>query len=124
MGNVQIFNATPYNVNLLVNEYVLGEVPGAGGPGYTPASIVAARAPGDVGAGPQFAAKNTLIVAFEQTAVDFVVEIDPNQVPPNADVQLYLAFDNALLVLGNSSVAIPGSPGDLAKAQELKQSAC
>jgi hypothetical protein len=122
-GNVQVFNATPYSVTLFVNNYVLGRVPGASGPSYTPPSVVAVRTPGHLGPGPQFGTESTVVVAFEQSAVDFTVTIDPNQVPINADVQLFLAFDNALLVLPNSSVAISGSAGDLEKVQELKQSA-
>jgi hypothetical protein len=100
-GNVYVFNATPNTVSLFLNSHMLkASVPGVQlSTQYTPTPTSVARNPADKPGVAQFGSDNTLIVSFDAGgAQEYSIPIDPNQIPITADLQLYIFFNEVVLV--------------------------
>jgi hypothetical protein len=115
-GNVYVFNATPNTMTLLLNEHLLkASVQGVqSSNSYTPTAISVARNPADNPGVAQFGSTNALVVSFDAGgAQNYSVPIDPNALPITSDLQLYIFFNEVVLVSptgsGTDSV-ISGSP--------------
>ena len=130
LGNVYIFNATPNTMTLILNNSVL--VSSLAGirvaSRYQPVLHETQRnpAPGDPG-NATFGGTNTLIVSFpgggSQT---YPVDIDPNQIQISNDLQLYIYFNEVVLVSPSGSaqpsgqaVVIPGRPTDNSVLEQI-----
>ena len=126
-GNVYVFNATPNQMALLLNNHILdASVSGVQqASNYQPSPIEVARNPSPDNPGnATFGGKNTLVVSFpsgsDQT---YPVNISSNTIPIDDDVQLYIFFDEVVLVsptgAGTSSVnegeALTGTDADEVK---------
>ena len=111
-GTVYVFNATPENVALILNNYlVVGGLAGVSqSTGYQAQSVQVQRSASPDPGGPEFAQRNSLIVATQSgQAYSFEVDIDPLQVQPAADLQLYVTFGSALLITPTGAgIAIQG----------------
>jgi hypothetical protein len=125
-GNVYVFNATPNVMSLFLNEHLLkASVPGVlQANAYAPTPLTVARNPADHSGVAQFGTDNDLTVSFDAGgSQDYSVPIDPNQLPITSDLQLYIFFDEVVLVTptgsGQSSV-IEGGATPAAKAEKLK----
>jgi hypothetical protein len=125
-GNVYVFNATPNVMSLFLNEHLLkASVPGVlQANSYAPTPLTVARNPADHSGVAQFGTDNDLTVSFDAGgSQDYSVPIDPNQLPITSDLQLYIFFDEVVLVTptgsGQSSV-IEGSQTSQAKVDKLK----
>ncbi len=129
-GNVYVFNATPYQIPyLILNNFPSGSLqPIAQSSGYAAASVTIARnpSPGNPGLG-QFGGKNTLVVDFTSgTSQQYPVNIDPNQMQINSDLQLYLFYSSAVLVgpLGAATqIVIQGQPLSSQQIEEIRRKA-
>lgn len=124
-GNVYVFNATPNTMSLLLNSHVL-KVSVAGvtqSNQYQPTPIVVPRNPADHSGVAQFGTDNELIVSFDAGgAQEYSITIDPNEVAITADLQLYIFFNQVVLVSpdgsGQSNVIV-GAPAAAAKVDQL-----
>jgi hypothetical protein len=125
-GNVYVFNATPNTMTLLLNNHILkASVPGVQQSNqYTPTPLVVARNPADNPGVAQFGTNNTLIVSFDDGgSQQYPVPIDPNKIPITEDLQLYIFFNEVVLVdatgAGHSTV-IQGTAADQAEVDRIK----
>ena len=121
MGQVYVFNATPNAMVLLLNQHVLTlNLNGVQqSSGYAPQSIAVPRnaASGNPGVA-QFAGINNLIVSFPSgTSQTYNVVIDPTQLQLGVDLQLYIFFNQVVLVSPS------GSAGQVGQAQMLQGTA-
>lgn len=100
-GNVYYFNSTPNTMLLLLNNSILNaSLTGvAQTTSYVPAYGSAARNPATESNNATFGQNNTLVVSFpgggSQT---YAVDIDPNQVQLTNDIQLYIFFNEVVIV--------------------------
>lgn len=100
-GNVFVFNATPNTMTLFLNQHVLKlSVQGVQqSNSYAPTPISVARSPADNPGAALFGSTNLLVVSFDAGgAQDYSVPIDPNTLPITADLQLYIFFNDVVLV--------------------------
>jgi hypothetical protein len=125
-GNVYVFNATPNTMTLLLNAHILkASVSGVQQSNqYTPTPIAVPRNPADNPGVAQFGTNNTLIVSFDAGgSQQYPVPINPNTIPITEDLQLYIFFNEVVLVdatgAGHSTV-IQGSPADQAEVDRIK----
>lgn len=126
IGSVYVFNATPNTMTLLLNNHILsGSTPGVQKTSsYQPSPQQVARnsAQGNPG-NATFGAQNTLIVSFPTgTDQSYPVNINPNAVQITNDLQLYIFFNEVVLVTptgaaGESTVI----EGQQLSAQEKQQ---
>jgi hypothetical protein len=128
-GNVYVFNATPNTMSLFLNQHLLkASVQGVQqSNSYAPTPISVARNPADNPGVAQFGSTNDLVVSFDAGgAQDYSVPIDPNVLPITADLQLYIFFNEVVLVTptgsGTASV-INGTPTLASKLEELQAQA-
>lgn len=128
-GNVYVFNATPNTMSLFLNEHLLkASVQGVQqSASYTPTAISVARNPADNPGVAQFGSTNDLVVSFDAGgAQDYSVPIDPNSLPITDDLQLYIFFNEVVLVSptgsGTASV-ITGSPTSAERLADLQAQA-
>jgi hypothetical protein len=128
-GNVYVFNATPNVMSLFLNEHLLkASVPGVlQSNSYTPTPLSVARNPADNPGVAQFGSTNDLVVSFDAGgAQDYAVPIDPNSLPITVDLQLYIFFNEVVLVSptgsGTASV-ISGAPTSEDKLDKLNAEA-
>jgi hypothetical protein len=124
-GNVYVFNATPNTMTLLLNNHLLkASVSGVQQSNqYTPTALSVARNPADDPGVAQFGSDNTLIVSFDAGgSQQYSVPIDPNAIPITEDLQLYIFFNEVVLVdasgAGHSSV-IQGTAADEAEVEKI-----
>jgi hypothetical protein len=101
-GNVYVFNATPNAMLLILNNHIAAaNVAGVQqSSAYAPQSVTIARNPssGDSGQA-QFGGINTLIVSFPSgTSQTYPIVIDPNDQQINNDLELYIFFNECVLV--------------------------
>jgi hypothetical protein len=131
VGNVYYFNATPNGMTLLLNDHLLNaSVAGVTKAGsYKPVGNSAPRNSADNSHNATFGTNNTLAVSFTAGDQTYTFKIDPNVVAVSNDVQLYIFFNQVVLVLpsgaGNDTqLVINGQPADketsylLARARE------
>lgn len=132
-GNIYIFNATPNQIGLFLNQYPLNSINGvASTNGYAPNSQTVARnpSPGNPGVA-QFGGQNSLIVNFPSTggqAQVYQVNINSQTYNLSQDLQLYVFFDEVVLVSGTSdtsdqpgqSQSIEGTPATKDEMKALK----
>jgi hypothetical protein len=128
-GNVYVFNATPNTMSLFLNQHLLkASVQGVQqSNSYAPTPISVPRNPADNPGVAQFGSTNDLVVSFDAGgAQDYSVPIDPNVLPITADLQLYIFFNEVVLVTptgsGTASV-INGTPTSASKLEELQAQA-
>jgi hypothetical protein len=128
-GNVYVFNATPNTMSLFLNQHLLkASVQGVQqSNSYAPTPISVPRNPADNPGVAQFGSTNDLVVSFDAGgAQDYTVPIDPNTLPITADLQLYIFFNEVVLVSptgsGTASV-ISGSPTSSEKLSQLEAQA-
>ncbi len=102
-GNVYVFNGTPNAMALILNNTILtASLAGvAQTSNYVPQQVIVPRnpSPGNPG-NATFGGQNTLIVSFTSGGGSQVysVDIDPNLIPIGNDVQLYIFFNEVVLV--------------------------
>jgi len=123
-GNVYVFNATPNTMSLFLNQHLLkASVQGVQqSNSYTPTAISVARNPADNPGVAQFGSKNDLVVSFDAGgAQDYSVPIDPNTLPITADLQLYIFFNEVVLVSPTGSGTSSVINGQDVSAETLKQ---
>lgn len=124
-GNVYVFNATPNTMSLFLNNHLLkASVPGVlQSNQYAPTPLSVARNPADNPGVAQFGSTNDLVVSFDAGgSQDYSVPIDPNQLPITVDLQLYIFFNEVVLVTPTGSGeadVIQGSPTSAEKLAEL-----
>jgi hypothetical protein len=129
VGNVYVFNATPNTVSLFLNQHLLkASVAGVTQSNqYAPTPIAVQRNPADHAGVAQFGTDNELIVSFDAGgAQDYSITIDPNAVPITADLQLYIFFNQVVLVTpdgSGQSTVITGVSTSAAKLDALKAQA-
>jgi hypothetical protein len=129
-GNVYVFNATPNTMSLFLNNHLLkASVAGVlQANSYAPTPLTVARnpAPGDPGVA-QFGTTNTLIVSFDAGGSQtYPVKVDANVLPITVDLQLYIFFNEVVLVTPTGSgeaAVIQGEATDETKLEELKAQA-
>ncbi|HYN84645.1 MAG TPA: hypothetical protein VER32_05285 [Pyrinomonadaceae bacterium] len=113
-GNVYIFNATPNQIGLFLNQYPLNSINGvASTNAYAPNSQTVARnpSPGNPGVA-QFGGQNSLLVNFPSTggqALVYTINIPSTTYNLSQDLQLYIFFDEVVLVSGTTDAT--GQPG-------------
>jgi len=119
VGNVYYFNATPNGMTLLLNNHLLnGNVAGVTKAGsYKPVGNSAARNSADNSHNATFGTNNTLAVSFTAGDQTYKFKIDPGVVAVANDVQLYIFFNQVVLVLPSGSgndtqQVIDGQPAD------------
>jgi hypothetical protein len=100
-GNVYVFNATPKAMDLYLNNHELAR--GVAGvkqsASYQPTANQAARSPASKSEVAQFGSENELVVSFPIGGSQrYTVNIDPNQTPLEDDLQLYVFFNQVVLV--------------------------
>lgn len=124
-GNVYVFNATPNTMSLFLNEHLLkaGVTGVQASNQYTPSAITVARNPADHAGVAQFGSENELVVSFDAGgSQEYSVPIDPNELPITDDLQLYIFFNQVVLVTptgaGKSDVIV-GNPTPQGKLQAL-----
>lgn len=117
VGSVYYFNATPNSMALLLNDHLLNaSVAGVTKSGaYKPVGNSAARNPADHSHSKTFGTYNTLTVSFDAGDQTYKFEIDPSVVAVANDVQLYIFFNQVVLVLpsgagADSQQVIDGQP--------------
>jgi hypothetical protein len=130
-GNVYVFNATPNAMLLLLNEHVaivnLAGIQQSNG--YAPQSVTVARNPASGNPGvAQFGGTNKLTVSFPAgTAQDYPIAIDPNNQQITNDLELYIFFNECVLVspAGTASPqgqqVISGQSLPAAHAEEIRK---
>jgi hypothetical protein len=134
IGNVYVFNATPNDMTLLLNDHILDALLTGTQEtsSYAPASTKAPRnaATGNPGTA-TFGSQNTLVVSFpDGTSQSYPVNINPDQPQIDSDLQLYIFFNQVVLVMPSGSGSEPGqsvikgqppSASDVAAMQEQTQ---
>lgn len=102
-GNVYVFNGTPNTMALILNNTIL-TLSLAGvqqSSNYVPQQIIVARNPATNSNNATFGTDNTLIVSFSSGgggSQTYSVDIDPNVIPITNDVQLYIFFNEVVIV--------------------------
>jgi hypothetical protein len=117
-GSVYYFNATPNAMLLLNNNHLLNaNVAGiAKSGGYKAAGSSVLRDSADHTNNKTFGTDNTLVVSFpDGGSQEYPVHIDPNSVQITNDVQLYIYFNQVVLVTPTGSgqgsqLVIDGTP--------------
>jgi hypothetical protein len=112
-GQVYVFNAMPEPVTLLLNDHLVAvSIPGVSqADGYRASEVAVPRSPETVPSSGTFGTQNVVVAAIAGgPAFTFQIGIDPTRVPPNADLQLYIAFGDALLVTGHDAQTFSGGP--------------
>jgi hypothetical protein len=127
MAQVFVFNATPNAMVLLLNQHVLTlNLSGVqSSNGYAPQTIAVQRnaASGNPGVA-QFASVNNLIVSFPNgTAQTYTIVIDPAQLQINSDLQLYIFFNEVVLVTPTGSAGQTGQAPLQAQAMNVRGTA-
>lgn len=102
-GNVYVFNGTPNAMALILNNTILtASLAGVTqSSNYVPQQVIVARNPSPGNPGNNtFGGQNTLVVSFTSGGGSQVypVDIDPNLIPIGNDVQLYIFFNEVVLV--------------------------
>lgn len=100
-GNVYYFNATPRTMTLLNNNHILNaKVEGVQqSSGYAPSSHSEKRAAATKSEETTFGEQNTLIVSLSPGgSQEFDIEINPNEYPLEEDVELYIFYNQVVLV--------------------------
>jgi hypothetical protein len=101
-GNVYVFNATPNAMLLILNNHIAASnVAGVQqSNGYAPNSVSIPRNPSSSDPGQaQFGGINVLIVSFPSgTSQTYPITIDPNDQQINNDLELYIFFNECVLV--------------------------
>ena len=132
-GNIYIFNATPNQIGLFLNQYPLNSINGvASTNGYVPNAQTVARNPSPSNPGvAQFGGQNSLLVNFPSTggqAQVYQINISSQTYNLSQDLQLYVFFDEVVLVSGTSdtsdqpaqSQSIEGTPATKEEMKMLK----
>lgn len=102
-GNVYVFNGTPNTMALILNNTILSlSLAGVQqSSNYVPQQIIVARNPATNSNNATFGTDNTLIVSFSSGgggSQTYSVDIDPNLIPITSDVQLYIFFNEVVIV--------------------------
>ncbi len=102
-GNVYVFNGTPNTMALILNNTILSlSLAGVQqSSNYVPQQIIVARNPATNSNNATFGTDNTLIVSFSSGgggSQTYSVDIDPNIIPITNDVQLYIFFNEVVIV--------------------------
>lgn len=102
-GNVYVFNGTPNTMALILNNTILSlSLAGVQqSSNYAPQQIIVARNPATNSNNATFGTDNTLIVSFSSGgggSQTYSVDIDPNVIPITNDVQLYIFFNEVVIV--------------------------
>lgn len=125
VGSVYYFNATPNAMLLLNNNAILNQsLAGVSqSSSYAPSANQVARNSGQTSGNKTFGTTNTLVVSFpDGTSQTYPVNIDPNKITIDQDVQLYIFFNEVVLVdptgTGTQSV-IQGSAVSAAEVEAL-----
>lgn len=111
-GTVYVFNGTPNAMLLILNNQIL--TTNLAGiqktSNYAPQQTTAPRNPAAGNPGnAQFGGSNTLIVSFPSgTSQTYPVNIDPNQIQIDNDLQLYIFFNVVILVIPGGSASSQG----------------
>jgi hypothetical protein len=115
IGNVHVFNATPNNMALILNNHVLAaNIAGAqSAQNHQPSPSQASRNRADGNPGvTQFSGDNTLIVSFpDGTSQTYPVKIPTSEVDDD-DLQLHIFFNQLVLVTPSgdrTSIVIEGT---------------
>jgi hypothetical protein len=126
VGNVYYFNATPNKVELLNNNHILKESLGGieKSTGYVAPAGTAERNSANESGNKTFGEHNKFVVSFpDGTSQEYPVTIDSNAIHIDRDVQLYIFFNQVVLVTpeGNgSATVIAGRTLSDAEIEELK----
>ena len=101
LGSVYYFNATPYTVMLINNLHLLNaKVAGITQAGsYVPNGSSESRNSADNSNDATFGTNNSLAVSYPHGGQTYPVKIDPGQAQIGTDVQLYIFFNEVVLVL-------------------------
>lgn len=100
-GSVYYFNATPSQLVLINNGFMLNAgIPGVQPTsGYVPVGNEAPRSPGSVSGSSAFGTTNSLVAMLpDGSGRSYVVTIDPQQIPIFDDLQLYVYVNELVLV--------------------------
>jgi hypothetical protein len=125
-GNVYVFNATPNTMSLFLNNHLLktsvsGVTQSAS---YAPTPFSVSRNPADHSGVAQFGTYNEFIVSFDAGgSQSYSITIDPNQLSITSDLQLYIFFNEVVLVTptgDGESTVIVGQPASQPQLDELK----
>lgn len=121
-GNVYVFNATANNMTLFLNDCPLNSLNGVTpSNGYAPLSLTVPRNPStDSPGNATFGGKNKLIVSFAAsggTSQEYEIDIPSNQAPIASDLQLYIFFNEVVLLINGAGQNIPYQGSSLSTAQ-------
>jgi|GEM_PF-2955626 len=110
-GSVFLFNTTENNMTLLLNQHILTALLNGvtSSNGYTPTNISAARnaSTGNPGTA-TFGGTNVLIISFpDGTSQQYEVDINPGTAPLTQDLQLYMFYNQVVLVINGNGTDIP-----------------
>jgi hypothetical protein len=122
-GNVYVFNATPNTMTLFLNQHVLkSSVQGVlQSNSYAPTPFSVARSPADNPGVALFGSTNSLVVSFDAGgSQEYSVPIDPNTLPITADLQLYIFFNEVVLVSPTGSGSASVIKGSTISSDKLK----
>jgi 2',3'-cyclic-nucleotide 2'-phosphodiesterase (5'-nucleotidase family) len=128
-GNLYYFNATPRVMTLINNNHILNaKVEGVQkSSGYAPTSNSAARVAATKSEESTFGQQNALVVSLTPGgSQEYPVDIDPNEFPLEEDLELYIFYNQVVLVSSTGkarSTVINGSPLSDSEAEALLQGA-
>jgi len=128
-GNVYYFNATPRTMTLLNNNHILNaKVDGVQQTsGYAPSSNSEKRAAATKSEETTFGQENTLVVSLSPGGSQkYEIEIDPNEYPLEEDVELYIFYNQVVLVSSTGkahSTVYTGAKLSDSEAEELLEQA-
>ncbi|MFL6137136.1 MAG: hypothetical protein ACJ74O_04970 [Frankiaceae bacterium] len=125
VGNVYVFNGTPNNVSLILNNQpISGSLTGiTSSSGYAPNSTTVARnaSPGNPGNN-TFGGQNALVVYFTGGgAQSYPVNISLGQAQLAQDLQLYVFYNEVVLVLPSGSATDPGGSAQVIKGTRISE---
>jgi hypothetical protein len=117
LGNVYVFNGTPNTLSLILNNMPISGTLAAisSSSGYAPSSTSVSRnsASGNPGNN-TFGGKNDLVVYFPGgTAQNYPVNISVSQAQIGQDLQLYIFYNQVMLVLPGGNAENPNGMGVL-----------
>ncbi|HEX6038058.1 hypothetical protein [Longimicrobium sp.] len=122
-GNVYLFNTTANSMALLLNNHILTvSLPGVtSSNGYTPTNISAARNPASGNPGTAtFGGQNVLIVSFpDGSSQQYNVDIPLSSAPITQDLQLYLFFNQVVLVINGDGTNINPQSAQVIQGQPV-----
>lgn len=129
VGNVYVFNGTPNTVTLILNgQPISGTLTGiAQSSGYAANSTTVGRSPSPGNPGNNtFGGQNSLIVSFTGGgAQTYPVNIPLGEAQINSDLQLYVFYNEVILVLPSGTAGPGGSSqvivGSAVPEEELAQ---